>query len=215
MNSWVIEMPESTSVSELLSQIELLKKDSAVHGILVQLPLPLRHLDEAEVIAAIPPEKDVDAFHIANVGRIMIGNYDFLPCTPAGVMKLLEAEAVSTPAGKECVVVGSIEYSRKAAGYAAPSCQRQRLPICHSKTVNLAEVTRRADILVVAVGKADFITGDMVKAGRGRDRCRHEPAQPTASSPATSISPSAESAKASCDNARPRRGGADDHNHAA
>lgn len=160
--SQVIEMPESTTMDELLGKVEELKNDSHVHGILVQLPLP-KGLDEEKVIAAIPPEKDVDAFHVVNTGRIMLGNYDFLPCTPAGVMKLLEHEGVD-PAGKECVVVGRSNIVGKPQAMLLLHANGT-VTVCHSKTKNLSEVTRRADILVVAVGRADFITGDMVKKG--------------------------------------------------
>lgn len=160
--SEVIEMPEDTTMDELLAKIEELKKDTRVHGILVQLPLPAG-LDEDAVIAAIPPEKDVDAFHVINTGKIMLGDYDFLPCTPAGVMKLLEHEGVD-PTGKECVVVGRSNIVGKPQAMLLLHANGT-VTVCHSRTANLAEVTRRADILVVAIGKADFITGDMVKPG--------------------------------------------------
>lgn len=162
MNSWVIEMPESTTQAELMAQIESLKANPAVHGILVQLPLP-KHLDEKAVIDAIPPEKDVDAFHPANVGRIMLGDYAYLPCTPAGVMKMLEYENIDIT-GKECVVVGRSNIVGKPMAMLLLQ-KHGMVTICHSRTKDLAEVTRRADILVVAIGKADFVTGDMVKDG--------------------------------------------------
>lgn len=162
MNSWVIEMPEATTQDELMTEIERLKADPVVHGILVQLPLP-KHLNEKEVIAAIPPEKDVDAFHVVNTGRIMLGDYDFLPCTPAGVMKMLEYEGID-PCGKECVVVGRSNIVGKPQAMLLLQ-KNGTVTVCHSRTQNLAEVTRRADILVVAIGKADFITGDMIKEG--------------------------------------------------
>lgn len=162
MNSWVIEMPESTTQDELMAEIERLKADTSVHGILVQLPLP-KGLDESAVIAAIPPEKDVDAFHVVNTGRIMLGDYDFLPCTPAGVMKMLEHEGID-PSGKECVVVGRSNIVGKPQAMLLLQ-KNGTVTICHSRTKDLASVTRRADILVVAIGKADFITGDMVKEG--------------------------------------------------
>lgn len=162
MNSWVIEMPKETTQDELMAQIERLKADTNVHGILVQLPLP-EGLDESAVIAAIPPEKDVDAFHPVNVGKIMLGDYDFLPCTPAGVMRMLEYEGID-PAGKECVVVGRSNIVGKPQALLLLQ-KNGTVTICHSRTKDLASVTRRADILVVAVGKADFITGDMVKEG--------------------------------------------------
>lgn len=162
MYSVVIEMPENTTQEALMEQIEQLKRDDKIHGILVQLPLPA-HLDEDAVIAAIPPEKDVDAFHPINTGKIMIGNYDFLPCTPAGVMKLLEYEGIEI-SGKECVVVGRSNIVGKPQAMLLLHANGT-VTICHSKTKNLAEITRRADILVVAIGKANFITGDMIKPG--------------------------------------------------
>ncbi len=162
MYSLVIEMPEETTQAELMEKIEALKADEKIHGILVQLPLP-RHLDEDAVIAAIPPEKDVDAFHPVNTGKIMIGDFDFLPCTPAGVMKMLEYEGVEIE-GKECVVVGRSNIVGKPQAMLLLH-KNGTVTLCHSRTKNLAEVCRRADILVVAVGKADFITGDMIKEG--------------------------------------------------
>lgn len=162
MNSWVIEMPKETTQDGLMAEIERLKADTNVHGILVQLPLP-EGLDEGAVIAAIPPEKDVDAFHPVNVGKIMLGDYDFLPCTPAGVMRMLEYEGID-PAGKECVVVGRSNIVGKPQALLLLQ-KNGTVTVCHSRTKDLASVTRRADILVVAVGKADFITGDMVKEG--------------------------------------------------
>ena len=161
-HSEVIEMPADTKMPELLSKIEELKQDDAIHGILVQLPLPAG-LDEQAVIAAIPPEKDVDAFHVVNTGRIMLGDYDFLPCTPAGVMKLLEHEGVDV-CGKECVVVGRSNIVGKPQAMLLLHANGT-VSVCHSKTKNLAEITRRADILVVDIGRADFITGDMIKPG--------------------------------------------------
>ena len=162
MYSIVVEMPEETVQAELMAKIEELKADKNIHGILVQLPLP-KHLDEDAVIAAIPPEKDVDAFHPVNTGKIMIGDYDFLPCTPAGVMKMLEVEGVEIE-GKECVVVGRSNIVGKPQAMLLLH-KNGTVTVCHSRTKNLGEVTRRADILVVAVGRADFITGDMIKEG--------------------------------------------------
>ena len=160
--SRVIEMPEDTTEEELLSVIDGLVKDDMVHGILVQLPLP-KHISEDAVLRAIPPHKDVDAFHAENVGKIMIGDFEFLPCTPAGVMELLKYEGVD-PAGKECVVVGRSNIVGKPMAMLLLH-SNGTVTICHSRTKNLAEVTRRADILVVAVGRANFITADMVKKG--------------------------------------------------
>ena len=160
--SQVYELPADTTMEQLLDRIEELKKDRKIHGILVQLPLP-KHLDEKAVIAAIPPEKDVDAFHLLNAGKIMLGEYSFLPCTPAGVMKMLEYEGISAE-GKECVVVGRSNIVGKPMAMLLLHANGT-VTICHSRTKDLAEVTRRADILVVAIGKADFVTGDMVKEG--------------------------------------------------
>ena len=161
-HSVVVELPEETAQDELLGVIEKLKADPAIHGILVQLPLP-RHIDPDAVIAAIPPEKDVDAFHPENVGHIMIGDYRFLPCTPAGVMKMLETEGIPVE-GRECVVIGRSNIVGKPMAMLLLQANGT-VTVCHSRTKNLAEVTRRADILVSAVGKAGFVTADMVKDG--------------------------------------------------
>lgn len=160
--SEIHRMAADTTIEELLAKIEALKNDPRIHGILVQMPLPA-HLDEKTVIDAIPPEKDVDAFHLVNTGRIMRGDYHFLPCTPAGVMEMLRHEHIDV-AGKECVVVGRSNIVGKPMAMLLLHANGT-VTICHSRTKNLAEVTRRADILVVAIGKADFITGDMVKEG--------------------------------------------------
>ena len=160
--SEVHEMPEETTMEELLAKIEELKNNEKIHGILVQLPLP-KQLDEKAVIDAIPPEKDVDAFHPVNTGKIMIGDYSFLPCTPAGVMKMLEYENISVE-GKECVVIGRSNIVGKPMAMLLLHANGT-VTVCHSRTKNLAEVTRRADILVVAIGKANFVTADMVKEG--------------------------------------------------
>lgn len=162
MYSVVIEMPGDTTQTQLLEKVDELAKDNAIHGILVQLPLPA-HIDEEEVIKAIPPEKDVDAFHPANVGRIMIGNQSFVPCTPAGVMELLDAYDVEIE-GKNCVIIGRSNIVGKPQ--AMLMLQRNAtVTICHSRTKNLAEVTSKADILVAAVGRSKFVTADMVKEG--------------------------------------------------
>ena len=158
----VYEMPAETDQDALLSKIRDLTADPGIHGILVQLPLP-SHLDEKAVLAAIPPEKDVDAFHVVNTGKIMLGDYSFLPCTPAGIMKLLEYEGIDIT-GRECVVVGRSNIVGKPMAMLLLHANGT-VTICHSKTKSLAEETRRADILVVAIGRADFITGDMVKPG--------------------------------------------------
>ena len=133
-----------------------------VHGILVQLPLP-KHIDEEKIINRISPDKDVDAFHPINVGKIMIGNYDFLPCTPAGIMELLAFYNVDLT-GKECVVVGRSNIVGKPMAMLLLG-KNGTVTVCHSRTKDLSEVTRRADVLVVAIGKAGFITADMIKPG--------------------------------------------------
>ncbi|MBR0454452.1 MAG: bifunctional methylenetetrahydrofolate dehydrogenase/methenyltetrahydrofolate cyclohydrolase FolD [Clostridia bacterium] len=156
------ELPENTTQEELNALVDKLNKDDKIHGILCQLPLP-KHLDENEVIMRIDPKKDVDAFHPENVGKIMIGDYSFLPCTPAGVMALLERSGIDV-CGKECVVVGRSNIVGKPQAMLLLHANGT-VTICHSRTKNLAEVCRRADILVAAIGKADFFTGDMVKEG--------------------------------------------------
>ena len=160
--SRVYELPESTAQAELNALVDELNADEAIHGILVQLPLP-KHLDETEVLLRINPEKDVDAFHPYNVGQIMIGDYSFLPCTPAGVMALLERTGVEI-SGKQCVVIGRSNIVGKPMAMLLLHANGT-VTVCHSRTKNLAEVTKQADILVVAIGKADFVTADMVKPG--------------------------------------------------
>lgn len=160
--SEVYELPESTTEEELLALVHRLNTDEKINGILVQLPLP-KHLSDERVIAEISPEKDVDAFHTVNIGKIMLGDYDFLPCTPAGVMVLLEHYGIDV-CGKECVVVGRSNIVGKPQAMLLLHANGT-VTVCHSRTKDLASVTRRADILVVAIGKADFITGDMVKEG--------------------------------------------------
>lgn len=155
-------LPESTTEEELLSLIDSLNKRSDIHGILVQLPLP-KGIDSEKVLLAIDHRKDVDAFHPVNVGKIMIGDYDFLPCTPAGVMELIHLTGIEV-SGKECVVVGRSNIVGKPQAMLLLH-ENGTVTICHSRTKNLAEVCRRADILVAAVGKPRFITADMVKNG--------------------------------------------------
>ena len=162
IHSTEIAMPASTSQVQLMELIDELNKNKDIHGILVQMPLP-KHLDEKAVINAILPQKDVDAFHPVNVGKIMIGDYDFLPCTPAGVMELLKDAGVSV-SGKECVVVGRSNIVGKPMAMMLLH-QNGTVTICHSRTTDLAETTRRADILIAAVGKVNMITADMVKDG--------------------------------------------------
>ena len=161
-NSWVYEMPEETTQQELNALIDKLNDDDEVHGILVQLPLP-KHLNEEEIILRIKPEKDVDAFHPYNVGRITIGNPKFLPCTPAGIMELLHRSNIEL-SGKECVVIGRSNIVGKPMALLLLS-KNGTVTVCHSKTKDLKKVCKRADILVVAIGKADFVTADMVKEG--------------------------------------------------
>ena len=160
--SEVYRLPESTTEEELLSLVDKLNKDEKIHGILCQLPLP-KHLDETKVILAIDPEKDVDAFHPENVGKIMIGNYSFLPCTPAGVMELISSTGVDI-SGKECVVVGRSNIVGKPQAMLLLHANGT-VTVCHSRTKDLAAVCKRADILVAAIGKADFFGADMVKEG--------------------------------------------------
>ena len=155
-------LPESTTEAELLSLIKELNAKKSINGILCQLPLP-RHLDEKLIINSILPEKDVDAFHPHNVGRIMIGDYDFVPCTPAGIMEMLKYENIEVE-GKTCVVIGRSNIVGKPMGMLLLH-KNGTVTICHSRTKNLKEVCRSADILVAAVGKAGFVTPDMVKEG--------------------------------------------------
>ena len=153
---------ENSTQEQLLDLIRVLNKDDKVHGILVQLPLP-KHIDEQTVILTIAPEKDVDAFHPMNVGRIMIGNYEFLPCTPAGVMELIDSTGVDLN-GANCVVVGRSNIVGKPMAMLLLH-RNATMTICHSRTRNLAEICAGADILVSAVGKPHFIRADMVKDG--------------------------------------------------
>lgn len=162
INSYEYALPEETTTEELLTLINKLNGDSKVDGILCQLPLP-KHIDEKIVINSIIPEKDVDAFHPVNTGHIMIGDYSFLPCTPAGIIEMLKFYNIEI-SGKECVVIGRSNIVGKPMAMLLLQ-NSGTVTVCHSKTQNLAEVTRRADILVAAVGKANFVTADMVKDG--------------------------------------------------
>ena len=155
-------LPEETTQDELLGLIAQLNESPQISGILCQMPVP-KHISEQAVIDAIDPRKDVDAFHPVNVGKIMVGNFDFAPCTPAGVMELL-AEYGVDPKGKECVVVGRSNIVGKPMSMLLLH-KHGTVTVCHSRTKDLAEVCRRADILVAAVGKAAFVTPDMVKEG--------------------------------------------------
>ena len=151
-----------TTQAELLELVDTLNKKESIHGILVQLPLP-KHIDEKTVINAIDPKKDVDAFHPVNVGKIMIGDFDFLPCTPAGIMDLI-AESGIDLTGKHCVVVGRSNIVGKPMSMLLLH-KNATVTICHSKTKDLAAVCKTADVLVVAVGRAEMVTGDYVKEG--------------------------------------------------
>ena len=162
MHSEEYALPTETTEEELLALIDKLNNDSQIHGILVQLPLPA-HLDAEKVILAINPEKDVDAFHPQNVGKIMIGNFSFLPCTPAGVMELLKHYQIDL-CGKNCVIIGRSNIVGKPQAMLMLK-ENATVTICHSKTKNLAEITKNADVLVAAIGKAGFVTADMVKEG--------------------------------------------------
>lgn len=155
-------MPADTTMDQLLEVIDTLNERSDINGILCQLPLP-KHLDEKVVIDRIDSAKDVDAFSPVNVGKIMIGDYDFLPCTPAGVMELLAHYGISAE-GKRCVVIGRSNIVGKPMGMLLLH-QNGTVTICHSRTKELAEICRSADILVAAVGRANFVTADMVKDG--------------------------------------------------
>lgn len=162
IKSYEYALPAETSQEELLELVDTLNADANVNGILVQLPLP-KHLDEKAVIERISPDKDVDAFHESNVGRIMIGNYSFLPCTPAGCMELIHSTGVEV-SGKECMVIGRSNIVGKPMAMLLLH-ENGTVTVCHSKTRDLAEVCRRADILVAAVGRPNFVTADMVKPG--------------------------------------------------
>ncbi|MBQ1389512.1 MAG: bifunctional methylenetetrahydrofolate dehydrogenase/methenyltetrahydrofolate cyclohydrolase FolD [Clostridia bacterium] len=157
-----IALPADTTQKDLLAVIDKLNKRFDIDGILVQLPLP-SHLNEKAVIGAISPKKDVDCFSPFNVGRVMIGDYRFLPCTPAGVMELIKSTGIEI-SGKNCVVIGRSNIVGKPMAMMLLN-ESGTVTICHSKTENLAQVTSQADILVCAVGKANFVTADMVKEG--------------------------------------------------
>lgn len=160
--SFEYALDENTTEEQLLDLVGVLNRDSRVNGILVQLPLP-KHINETAIINAIAPEKDVDAFHPVNVGKIMIGDYSFLPCTPAGVMELIASTGTEI-SGKNCVVIGRSNIVGKPMAMLLLH-KSGTVTICHSKTQNLKEICQGADILVAAVGRPNFVTGDMIKEG--------------------------------------------------
>lgn len=162
MYSRTINMPAETSQEELEAAIEELNADSAIHGILVQLPLP-KHLDEQAALAKILPEKDVDGFHLINAGHMLTGTEGVVACTPRGALHMIKSTGVNL-SGKEAVVIGRSNIVGKPMAMLLLK-ENCTVTMCHSRTQNLAEHTRRADILVAAVGKAGFVTADMVKPG--------------------------------------------------
>lgn len=155
-------LPEETTQDELIALVKKLNEKKDIHGILCQLPLP-KHINEEAVINAIDPQKDVDAFHPLNVGKIMIGNFDFLPCTPAGVMELIDESGIDLT-GKHCVVVGRSNIVGKPQAMLLLH-RNATVTICHSKTENLPQVCRTADVLVVAVGRAKMVDESYIKEG--------------------------------------------------
>ncbi len=162
MYSIVHTLPENSTQEEVISLVNELNNDDKIHGILVQLPLP-KHLDDKEIIEAVSPDKDVDMFHPYNVGKFFIGGGEFRPCTPAGVIELIERSGVDIT-GKDCVIVGRSNIVGKPQ--ALMILEKNGTPtVCHSRTKNLGDVTKRADILIVAIGRANFVTADMVKEG--------------------------------------------------
>lgn len=160
INSQVFEMAETTSEEELLKLIQKLNQDNRIHGILVQLPLP-GHINEGKIIEAIDPKKDVDCFHPYNVGRMSIGIGDFFPCTPAGIIEILKRNNIEI-SGKECMVVGASNIVGKPMAMMLLK-ENGTVTIANRETKNLAEITKRADVLIVAVGNAGLIKKDMVK----------------------------------------------------
>lgn len=164
MNDRSVRLPESTTEQELISLIQELNADKSVHGILVQLPLP-QHIDEEKIILAIDPAKDVDGFHPVNIGNLVIGKKSFLPCTPHGIIVLLKRMNIETD-GKSAVVIGrSNIVGKPAALLLARKDLNATVTICHSGTKNIADITRRADILIAAAGRTNIVTADMVKEG--------------------------------------------------
>jgi methylenetetrahydrofolate dehydrogenase (NADP+)/methenyltetrahydrofolate cyclohydrolase len=162
MKSTLIKLPVETSEEELLNQVEKLNKDESVHGILVQLPLP-KHIDESKIINTISIEKDVDGFSPINVGKMVLQEDCFLPCTPAGIIKLIKETNIDIT-GKHAVIIGRSNIVGKPVLHLLLK-ENATVTICHSRTKDLAEQTKKADILVAAIGKAKFVTADMIKPG--------------------------------------------------
>lgn len=162
ITSRTLALPEETTEEEVLKVVNDLNEDKAVNGILVQLPLP-KHIDESKVLLAIDSNKDVDGFHPVNVGKMVIGEETFLPCTPAGIIEMLKRTDVEI-SGKECVVIGRSNIVGKPMSMLMLK-ENATVTIAHSRTKDLKEVTKRADILVAAIGKAKFVTADYVKEG--------------------------------------------------
>lgn len=162
MNSFEYALPEETTTDELIALIDKLNNDSDVHGILCQLPVP-KHIDEEKVLNAISPEKDVDAFHPVNCGKVMTGDYKFAPCTPSGMIEMLKYYNIDI-SGKHCVIIGRSNIVGKPMAMLMLE-NNATVTICHSKTDNLSEIAKQADILVAAVGRPKFVTADMVKDG--------------------------------------------------
>ena len=156
------ELPEDTTEEELLDLIEKLNKDAKINGILCQLPVPA-HMDEKKIIRTIAPEKDVDGFHTQNVGALVVGEQGYVSCTPAGVIQLLKRSGIEIN-GKNCVVVGRSNIVGKPMALLMLR-ENATVTICHSKTSNLKEICKEADILIVAIGKPQFITAEYVKDG--------------------------------------------------
>ncbi len=162
IRSFEYALPEETKEEELLDLIDTLNEDESVDGILVQLPIP-KHLDEAKVIRRIDPSKDVDAFHPYNVGELMTGKHEFAPCTPAGIMELIKDAGISVE-GKNCVVVGRSNIVGKPMAMLMLHANAT-VTVCHSRTKNLKDICKSADILIAAIGKSNFITKEYVKEG--------------------------------------------------
>lgn len=162
INSEVIRLPETIAEGELLATIDRLNADAAVHGILVQLPLP-RHIDAEKVLERIRPDKDVDGFHPMNVGNLCVGKENLVPCTPYGIIKMLEMEGIAVE-GKRAVIIGRSNIVGKPMAMLLLA-RHATVTVCHSRTKDLAAVCRQGDILVAAIGKPEFVTRDMVKPG--------------------------------------------------